>query len=146
MTKEQSGPLNNEWILVSFLGFIIAYSIWKLSPSWGFLIVLLSIIIFFATFISAVRAPLKSDEEIELAFHEKYAGRRYPDTDLHDGLLPRQKKYLHSTHKKKLVELHLKKKTTKKTTKTNNKKTAKKKQATKTTTRKTTKKKTKRRR
>ena len=107
MYKPHHGPLDNSWVLISFLAIIIAVSIWKLSPSWGFLLVLFGVIVFFSSYISAVRAPLMSDEEIELAIHEKYHGRRYPDTDLHDGHLPKHKKYVHSRHKKKLVELHL---------------------------------------
>lgn len=100
-------PLSNTYVLLSIFGMIVAAAIWSLSPSWGFLILLFSIITFIASFISAVRAPLKSDEEIELAVHERYHGRRYPDTDLHHGHVPAQKKYLHSRHKKHLVKHHI---------------------------------------
>ena len=100
-------PLSNTYVLLSIFGMIAAAAIWSLSPSWGFLILLFSVITFLASFISAVRAPLKSDEEIELAIHERYHGRRYPDTGLHHGQVPRQKKYLHTRHKKRLVHHHV---------------------------------------
>jgi hypothetical protein len=101
----QHGPLGNSWFLVSIFGLLLAFSIWKLTPEWAFLIMLFSVIIFLSSFISAVRAPLLSDDEIEIAVHEKYHGRRYPDTDLHEGHLPKKKKLVHSRHKKKLVQL-----------------------------------------
>ncbi|MFP4524416.1 MAG: FUSC family protein [Candidatus Woesearchaeota archaeon] len=108
-------PLSNTYVLLSIFGMIVAAAIWSLTPSWGFLILLFSIITFIASFISAVRAPLKSDEEIELAVHERYHGRRYPDTDLHHGHVPAQKKYLHTRHKKKLVHHHVSSEESKKT-------------------------------
>lgn len=99
--------MSNNWVLISFLGIIIALSIWKLTPAWGFLLVLFSIIVFLGSYISAIRAPLMSDEEIELAVHEKYYDRKYPDTDLHHGHITKHKPMVHTRHKKKLIAMHL---------------------------------------
>lgn len=105
--KAQHGPLSNIYVLLSMLGMIIGLSLWSLTPEWGFLFLLMSILVFIATFISAVRSPLPTDHDIELAIHEKYHGRRYPDTDLHAGLVKKgHKKYI-AKHKKHLVKWHL---------------------------------------
>lgn len=106
MNTTHHGPLGNGYVLLSLLGFLIGFAIWNLSPSWGFLLILVSLIAFIASFISATRAPLLSDEEMELAIHEKYTGNRYPDTNLHHSHI-KKGKYMHSRHKKKLVELHV---------------------------------------
>ena len=106
MNEAHHGPLGNGYVLLSLLGFLLGFAIWSLSESWGFLLILISLITFIASFISATRAPLLSDEEMELAIHEKYAGNRYPDTGLHHGMI-KKGKYMHSRHKKKLVELHV---------------------------------------
>ncbi|MBD3209678.1 hypothetical protein GF367_04675 [Candidatus Woesearchaeota archaeon] len=96
--------LSNTYVLLSIFAVMLAFVVWSLSPSWGFLLLLVGIIVFIATFISAVRAPLLSDEEMELAVHEKYHGRRYPDTHLHHGHVPKTKKVVHTRHKKVLVK------------------------------------------
>jgi hypothetical protein len=107
MYKPHHGPMSNNWVLVSFFGIIIAVSIWKLSSGWAFLLILFSIIFFLASYISAIRAPLDSDADIELAVHERYSGKKYPKTDLHHGMIPKTKKIVHTRHKKKLVSLLL---------------------------------------
>lgn len=107
MYKPHHSVMSNNWVLISFLGIIIALSIWKLTPAWGFLLVLFSIILFLGSYISAIRAPLMSDEEIELAVHEKYHGRKYPDTDLHHGHITKHKPIVHTRHKKHLIKAHL---------------------------------------
>ncbi|MBN1275576.1 hypothetical protein JXA12_04780 [Candidatus Woesearchaeota archaeon] len=102
--KPHHAPLSNTYVLLSIFGMLLAYVIWPLSQTWGFLLLLCSIIMFVSSYISAMRAPLMNDDEIELAIHEKYRGRRYPDTDLHHGHIPGRKKYAHSRHKKILVK------------------------------------------
>jgi hypothetical protein len=101
---QSHGPLSNAYVLLSMLGFAVGLTIFNFTPSWGFLLVFVSVLTFLASYISAVRAPLMTDGELELAVHEKYHGRRYPDTDLHHGMIPKTKKMVHTTHKKKLVE------------------------------------------
>lgn len=105
--EPQHAPLSNAYILISFLGIVIGISLWAITPEWGFLFLLLSILLFVATFVSAVRAPLPTDFDIELAVHEKYGTGRYPDTNIHAGLVKKgEKKYI-SKHKKHLVNWHV---------------------------------------
>ncbi len=105
--KAQHGPLSNIYVLLSLLGILIGISLWSLTPEWGFLFLLMSILVFIATFVSAVRSPLPTDHDIELAIHERYRGGRYPDTNLHSGLVKKGHKTYISKHKKHLVKWHL---------------------------------------
>lgn len=77
-------PLSNGFMIASIIGLVFTIYLWGISSTWGFLFLIIFIILFVASFISAVQAPLDSDHDIELAVHEKYGGRRYPDTELHE--------------------------------------------------------------
>ncbi len=155
-------PLSNTALIIGFLGIIMSLWLWQYSISWGFTLLLFFLIVSIAAYVSVLRRPFSKDVEIELAIHEKYRNKRYPDTDLHEGLIPeekiesisphrrvirrllreKEKKITKKATKKKATKKSTKKKTVKKTSKKTTRKTALKK-ASKATKKKTTKKATK---
>lgn len=143
------GPLPQSYMLISILGLLFGLYIIRTMPKLGFLMIFSSILIFIASVVTAVRSPLPTDLDIELAVHERYKkSGRYPDTEVHVGHVKKgEKKYL-AKHRKQLMKLSQladedrpERKIVKKVTKKSVKKTpAKKKVAKKTTKKKVTKK------
>jgi uncharacterized protein (DUF58 family) len=78
-------PLSNSFFIASILGLMLTVYVWQLSSQWGFWLLVMCLIMFVASFISAIRAPLDSDDEIELAVHERYKNRKYPATDIDES-------------------------------------------------------------
>ncbi len=105
MYSPHHGPLPDSYFLMSIFGFMFGLVLFSTTPSWGFLLILFSIIMFISSFYSAVRAPLVSTHDEEIALHQKRDETRYPDTHLHHGHV-KSKRYL-SHHKKRLVRAHV---------------------------------------
>ncbi len=94
-------PLSNGWFLISILGLIFVYPIWSIAESWGFLMLVFFLIIFIASFVSGTRAPLLEPFIQKLAVHEEHRGKRYPDTHLHHGMIPKKKYHMHRSKRMK---------------------------------------------
>lgn len=101
------GPLSDAYVISSIFGLILSYFLWQLSPAWGFLLAIVSVVVLIASFISAIRSPLIYTHDEALAVHQMYdPDSKYPNTDLHHGHVPPFKRFI-SRHKKWLVKHHL---------------------------------------
>lgn len=100
------GPLSNNWFLFSIFGLLFNYPIWALSPAWGFTLLVFFLIMFIASYVSAMRAPLVNGFDDPLAVHQIHLFSNYPDTDSHHGLIHEEKVELHPWKRKVSLDSH----------------------------------------
>ncbi len=102
MTESHYRPLSNTALIIGFLGIVLSLWLWQYTIEWAFTLLIFFLIVCIAAYINVMRAPLTREADYELAIHEKYRGRRYPDTDLHSGLIPEEKIESISPHRRAL--------------------------------------------